>query len=44
MDVELLFAFVDAIHGTDVDARSVLGADAGLGDDVGHDSSKNPAK
>ena len=29
---------VDAVHRTDLDARVVLGADAGLGDDVGHSS------
>src|SRR3954462_14799313 len=36
VDEELLVAFVDAVDGTDVDARLVLDADAGFGDDVGH--------
>jgi hypothetical protein len=31
---------VDAVHRADVDARRVLGPDAGLADDVGHDRAK----
>src|SRR3954468_15000073 len=36
MNEQLLLTFVDAIDGTDVDARAVLRIDAGFGDDVGH--------
>src|SRR5690606_2108536 len=36
VDVELVLGLVDALDGTDVDARGVLGADARLGDDVSH--------
>ena len=33
----LVLPRMDAVDRTDVDARSVLGADAGLADDVGHE-------
>jgi hypothetical protein len=36
MDEQLIFPLVDAIDGTDVHARFVLGADARFGDDVRH--------
>src|SRR5690242_10337744 len=36
MDVELIVALVDAVHGADLDARLVLHPDAGLGDDERH--------
>src|SRR3984893_1557274 len=32
----LLLGGMDAIHRADLNAREILGADAGLGDDVGH--------
>jgi hypothetical protein len=34
--IVLIRPFVDAIHGADVDARGILGPDAGLGNDVCH--------
>ena len=36
LDVEHLLAFIDAVHGTDVDARLVFDVDARFGDDVRH--------
>lgn len=36
VDVEHLVVFVDAVYGADIHAGSVLGFDAGFGDDVGH--------
>src|SRR5690606_19211128 len=36
VDVVLILALVDAVDRADLDAARVLGADAGLGDDVGH--------
>jgi len=44
MDVQLVLALIDAIDRTDVDARLVLGIDAGFGNDVGHIASVDPAK
>src|SRR5947207_1655492 len=36
MDEELRVALVDAVHGTDIDARLVLDASAGLNDHIRH--------
>jgi hypothetical protein len=36
MDVELLLALIDAVHGTLIDASTVLDADAWFRDDVSH--------
>jgi hypothetical protein len=36
MDDEHVFAFVEAVHRTDLDAVRVLAANAALVDDVGH--------
>jgi hypothetical protein len=44
MDEELVRSLIDAVDGADVDARLVLGVDAGFGNDVGHVPSKGPAK
>jgi hypothetical protein len=38
MDIELVLRFVDAIYRADVDTARILRIDAGLSDDVGHET------
>src|SRR5881409_2300905 len=40
VDIQLILALVDAVHGADVHARPILHIDAGLCDDVRHSSSR----
>jgi hypothetical protein len=36
MDVELVLAFINAVHRTDVHAGSILDSDAGFDNHIGH--------
>jgi len=40
MSILSSFVPVDAVDRADIDARFVLGTDAGLGDDIGHPNAK----
>jgi hypothetical protein len=44
MNVEHSVAFIDAVHGTFINAGTVLHIDTGKGDDVGHKNSSKSEK